>query len=165
MDTKLLVIYLNDHLGGSMGGIELAKRTRANNEGSEFEATLTRLVTEIQEDREILIGMIETLGGRPDPIKRAIAWTVEKVARAKPNGQLTGYSPLSRLVEFEGLMLGISGKLALWRALAAVAPEEFTGIDLPELIARAERQRDDIERSRMDAARIAFGSPGATLAA
>ena len=38
------------------------------------------------------------------------AWTAEELERLKLNGQLAGYSPLSRLVELEGLAVGIEGK-------------------------------------------------------
>ena len=33
--------------------------------------------------------------------KDGAAWVAEKLGRLKTNGQLTGYSPLSRLVELE----------------------------------------------------------------
>jgi hypothetical protein len=161
MDGKHLATYLNDHLGGSTAGLELAKRTRDNNEGTEFEPALARIATEIEEDRDALIAMIQAVGAKPDPIKRAVAWTGEKLARAKPNGALTGYSPLSRLIEFETLMLGVSGKLALWHALADVDPPSLRSFPFDELIERAERQRDELARCRIEAARTALGSPTA----
>jgi hypothetical protein len=37
LDHKLLSIYLNDHLAGSTSGIELAKRSAANNRGTPYE--------------------------------------------------------------------------------------------------------------------------------
>jgi len=156
VDGRHLTTYLNDHLGGSTAGLELAKRTRANNEGTEFEPSLARIASEIEEDREALIAMIQALGARPDPIKRAVGWAGEKLARAKPNGALIGYSPLSRLIEFEGLMLGVSGKLALWRALADAAPPALRSFPYDELIARAEAQRAELERCRIEAARAAL---------
>ena len=48
----------------------------------------------------------------------------EKLGRLKPNGQILGYSPLSRLVELETLALGITGKRSLWEALLGVADED-----------------------------------------
>ena len=156
MDDDHLETYLNDHLGGSTAGLELAKRTVGNNEGTEWEATLRRIGEEIEEDREVLFEMIEAIGGRPDPVKRAVAWAGEKLARVKPNDALTSYSPLSRLIEFESLMLGVSGKLALWRSLAACGRPELSAFGLDDLTARAERQRDDLERLRIEAARAAL---------
>ena len=34
MSKKLLSIYLNDHLAGATGGLELARRARGANEGT-----------------------------------------------------------------------------------------------------------------------------------
>ena len=65
------------------------------------------------------------------------------MGRLKPNGQLTGYSPLSRVVELEGLALGMTGKLALWKALRELVDEEprLDAAELERLRERAERQQ------------------------
>jgi hypothetical protein len=99
---------------------------------------------------------MDRLGIRRDPVKRAAAWGAEKVGRLKLNGQLTGYSPLSRVVELETLSLGVAGKLGLWRALRDVAPGGIPADDLERLIKRAERQRRGLETQRRRAAEIAF---------
>ena len=57
------------------------------------------------------------LGVDEDRVKQAGARVVEKVGRLKLNGQLLGYSSLSRLVELEAMMLGVTGKRGLWLAL------------------------------------------------
>ncbi len=62
---------------------------------------------------------MDHLGVTENRVKMPIAWAAEKVGRLKPNGQLTGYSPLSRLIELEGPRARGDGKLALWRSLAA----------------------------------------------
>jgi hypothetical protein len=62
----------------------------------------------------------------------------------KPNGQLRGYSPLSRVVEFELLLLGITGKLRLWHLLDELVSGD-TSADFAALIARAEDQRGRVE--------------------
>ena len=51
-------------------------------------------------------------------MKPAVAWIAEKAGRLKLNGQIRGYSPLSRLVELEGLEVGVTGKRSLWQALS-----------------------------------------------
>lgn len=157
MDTKLLGIYLNDHFAGSVTGVELAKRARQNNEGTELGEFLDRLVREIEDDRESLSRLMDAHDVTADPVKRTVAWAAEKVGRVKPNGQLGGYSPLSRLIELEGLMLGVSGKLALWRALHAAGVSTPAGVDLEVLAAAAERQRDELDAWRIRAAREALG--------
>ena len=96
-DNKYLTIYLNDHFAGSTIGLELAKRARGSNEGTPLGAFLERLVTEIEEDRETLKRLMDEVGAKRDPLKAGGAWAAEKLGRLKLNGQLTGYSPLSRL--------------------------------------------------------------------
>ena len=155
--SKYLATYLNDHLLGSTLGLELVRRAAGENKGSELGAFLDGLVGEIEEDRDTLLAVIGELGVKPDQLKVAAGWTAEKLGRLKPNGQLLGYSPLSPLVELEGLLIGIQGKLAMWQALADVA--EQLGLDrarFEALAARAERQQADVELHRLDVGRRAL---------
>jgi hypothetical protein len=66
------------------------------------------------------------------------------------------------VIELEALALGVTGKLALWRALEDLADErpDVIGFDLPVLIERAERQRDELEAWRLQAVAEAFAAPG-----
>ena len=61
---------------------------------------------------------MELLEVKPNPIKDAAGWTAEKFGRLKPNNSLLSYSPLSRVIELEGLVIGVTGKLALWEVAA-----------------------------------------------
>jgi hypothetical protein len=155
--SKYLATYLNDHLLGATAGGELVRRAARENEGSELGAFLAQLAVAIDADRDTLQAIMDELGVKIDRAKVAAGWAAEKVGRLKPNAQLRGYSPLSPLVELEGLLVGIQGKLALWRALAEVA--DALGVDrarLQELAARAEGQQADVERHRLDVARRAL---------
>jgi hypothetical protein len=141
-----LAIYLNDHLAGSVVGVELAKRICASNEDDpEMAPELARIASEIEADRETLEGVIERLGVPRDPVKPRAAWLLERVGRLKPNGQLRGYSPLSRLLELEGLAMGITGKLDLWRTLSRLGLKARAGADFEALAERAERQRSAVD--------------------
>jgi hypothetical protein len=157
---NLLAIYLNDHHAGSVAGVELAKRTLNNNRGTEYEAFLARLLSDIQEDQSKLEGIMERSDIPRSPVKPGIAWASEKVGRLKLNGALTGYSPLSRLIELEGLRLGVEGKRCLWRSLRSARPEgaSVTDEELDELIARADAQIEAIEEHRVKAAGVALGA-------
>lgn len=161
-NDKLLRIYLNDHLAASKGGLELCKRALSNNEGTPFSKPLERLASEIEEERRELVGLLDRVGGNPDAVKQGAAWVAEKAGRIKLNGQLTGYSPLSRLVEIEGLAVGIEAKLSMWRALRRLADVDprIPSQVLEGLIESGERQRDDMEKCRLEAADIAFALAG-----
>ena len=157
-DHKLLAIYLNDHYAGSTAGLELARRLRGNNEGTEFEPFLKRLVAEIEEDREALADLMQRVDVSRDRLKVTFGWVAEKAGRLKLNGSLFSYSPLSRMIEFEGLALGVEGKLSLWRALQSTigTDRRVKPVGLPGLIERALAQREELEVHRLRAAELAF---------
>jgi hypothetical protein len=150
---RRLAIYLNDHLAGATAGVELARRVRDSNEDDEeLGAPLAEICAEVEADKETLAGLVQHLEIRRDPIKPIGAWAVEKLGRLKPNGQLTGYSPLSRLVELEMLMIGITGKMGMWRALASTLGPRVGEFDFERLTERGERQRDVVAGLHLEAA-------------
>jgi hypothetical protein len=153
-----LDVYLNDHRAGAVLGTALARRALRSNQGTELGRFLAGLVVEIEADRRSLEQVMSRTGTPRSRVKPALASAAEKVARLKLNGQLTGYSPLSRLLELEGLTVGIAGKRALWQSLAGVAEgdERLAEIDFAALVERAEAQLDGLERQRRDAAARAF---------
>lgn len=154
---QLLGIYLNDHLAGSKAGLELARRARgANEDDGEFGPALAEICVELEAEREVLTTLMEDLDIRRDPLKPAAAWAAEKVGRLKLNGQLTGYSPLSRLVELEGLLIGITGKRQMWTALAQSFGGRRGEIDFEQLAEQAERQRDTVRKLHSKAVALAF---------
>ncbi len=156
--NKLLSIYLNDHLAGSMIGIGLARRASASNSGTPLGEHLETLSAEIESDREALERVMAEIGVRRNRLKATGARVAEKLRRVvKLNGRLTGYSPLSRFLELESLYLGITGKRELWRVLQRSYVGDVPGVDFEELERRAERQAADIEDHRLEAARLAFG--------
>lgn len=163
-DDRLLGIYLNDHYAGFVAARELAKRSIRNNRGTPLGEFLTGLLADIEADGAVLAEVMAAVGTRQDPIKRATAWSAEKVGRLKLNGSLAGYSDLSRLEELEGLSLGVHGKLGLWDTLSLVAGSDrrLAGFEFSSLADRAKRQRAAIERFRLPAAARAFGGEATT---
>jgi len=158
---RRLDIYLNDHLAGSMLGIELAGRALEENRGTPLGHFFEQLKDEIAKDRETLVSIMERLGVDRSLAKPALAWAFEKVGRLKLNGQVRGYSPLSRLIELEGLETGVSGKRSLWQALQSglVEDDRLQGIDFDGLIRRAEEQLSGIHEQRLKCAREALVEP------
>jgi hypothetical protein len=154
LETVRLAIYLNDHLAGATAARELARRSASSNRDSSYGPFLEELTQEIDEDRASLIEIMRALGVKVDHVKVVGGWTAEKLGRFKLNGSLLSYSPLSRLVELEVLGLGVQGKLALWRALELLEPDEprLAATELGLLIARAETQLRELEEQRIAAA-------------
>jgi hypothetical protein len=156
---KYLPIYLNDHYAGSTLGVELAKRAAKNNDGNaEFGPPLATLADEIGDDRDTLKRIMAGLDVSEDRIKASLFWVGEKVGRLKPNGELLQFSPLSRVVEIEGLISGVSGKLSLWRTLMELAEREerLDERELEVLAGRAEDQLLRLHALRGAAGLVAF---------
>jgi hypothetical protein len=60
------------------------------------------------------------------------------------------------VVELEGLVLGITGKLHLWRALEETLGPTYAGESFATLVERAESQRSELEPLRLEAVKEAF---------
>jgi hypothetical protein len=148
---RQLAIYMNDHLAGSTTGVELLRRAVGEYEGTPLGAFLAGLRTEIEQDRETLKALMAANGVERQRVKVAAAWAAEKAGRLKFNGALLRRSPLTPFVELETLAVGIHGKELLWRALREIAPDDATAARLDDLIARARRQHEDVERHRLEA--------------
>ena len=157
MSDRYLAIYLNDHLAGSVAGIELARRAKASNEGTEIGTVLAEVCAEIEADQETLREAMRRLEVSEDRVKPVLGWVGEKLGRLKPNGQLRGYSPLSRVLEIEGLLIGIAGKRMLWRSLERSCESRLPGLDLGALEARAKAQQQRLRACHREAAKVAFG--------
>jgi hypothetical protein len=151
--------WLNDHLAAANAGVELARRTRDENRGTDFEQPLADLAAELEADRDALRAVLRELGLREDRVKQAGVWTAEKVGRLKLNGQWRGgYNPASRMVELDGLAAVVTFNRAAWQGLAALraadgGPAER---DLDELAARAASRLERLDELRARAAPLAF---------
>jgi hypothetical protein len=158
MNRKFLRIYMQDHLAGSTGGLELARRARGANEDTPYGEPLAELADDIEADRRALESLMEELGFGADRAKNIVFWVGEKAGRLKLNGQLTGYSPLSRMIEIEGLITGVNGKRSMWltlRELAETEPE-LDAARLGRLVERADQQLEKLHVLRSRAGREAF---------
>ncbi len=154
--SEMLRTYLQDHHAGATAGLELARRAAASNSDSEYGPELERIASEIDADRAALERAMERLGVKPSAVKDAAGWMAEKLGRLKPNNSLLSYSPLSRVVELEGLVIGVTAKLAVWEAMRTAVGERLDGIEFAELAERAGDQRGRLETLRRRAAAEAF---------
>ncbi len=160
MPGRFLPIYLNDHFAGSVVGVQLARRAAASNEGTEAGRTLAEICAEIEADQATLRQLMDRLGVGVSRVKPAAAWLGERLGRLKLNGRLRGYSPLSRLVELEGLCAGVAGKEMLWKALGRALGDHLQGFDFDALAVRAVAQREWLEAHRLEAAASALATAG-----
>jgi hypothetical protein len=153
LSRDLLPIYLNDHLAGATVGCELARRAAGSNKGTKLGDFLTEFAAEVEAHRAQLEDVMMRLGIRRDEFKVAAGWVGEKLGRLKLNGRLFEYSPLSRVVELESLIIASQGRESLWRALAVLAPDEprIVDIDFVTLVADAETSIRALEEHHVTA--------------
>jgi hypothetical protein len=157
--VKELDSYLNDHLAGSVGAIELIGHWAKLCRGKPLGAFFDGLEAEISADQETLRDLMRCLGVEESKMRQASAWAVEKLGRARI--VIAGEEPdsLGLVLALEGLIMGITGKQLLWRALAAANLPKTEGFDFKELQRRAEEQIERTGAERIRAARRAFADP------
>jgi hypothetical protein len=153
-----LTIYLNDHLAGSVGALELIDHLIKQFAGKPLGHFLTRLRADIESDQKALSDLIDKLGAKESSMRKAGGWLMEKLGRAKIGVTDVKIEDGGLLQALEALVLGISGKQLLWRALAAVAQTSpnLKGTDFGRLEERAIEQIERVETERLRVAREAF---------
>lgn len=158
MSTKTLSTYLNDHLAGSVAALELLDHLAEIHSDPDRKRFFIGLRAEVEEDQRVLQQLLETVGGKESPVRKAAAWLAEKVGQVKLRLDDLGDGQLQVFEAIETLGLGIQGKLALWRALAVAADRvpQLQGFDFVRLEQRAIQQHQRVETQRLQTARIAL---------
>jgi hypothetical protein len=146
--------YLNDHLMGAAGALDMVDQARSKAEGTPLAEFLDWLRREIEADRDELAGIVRRLDLGESRLKQAVGSLAEKASRVK----LGGDSELSLFLQLESLELGILGKRALWLGLGrlAAADPELAGTDYERLVRRATDQAEAVERRRQELVPAAF---------
>ena len=156
MSERPLAIYLKDHHAAGSAGRRLAVRAAENvTLDVEGRDELPRVAKEIEADLERLEAIMRSEGIAPSAVKDKLAVVLEGLGRLKLNGRVRGRSRLSDVIELETLLIGITGKAALWRTLGQALPGAEHDFD--SLVERAQAQRDAVSRCRDSAALNAFG--------
>jgi hypothetical protein len=156
---ELLETYIQDHRAAATGGIELVERMYRENRDNDLGNEMRRILTELEEERDTIDRIMETMQIRHSATKQAAQWFGEKFARLKPNNQLTGYSPLSRVLELEALTAGVMARQGLWRALQVAVQyyPELEKFDLERYEKRTHEQLDRLTRLHERFSEPAFG--------
>lgn len=158
--ARLLATYLDDHWAASAGGLRLARRSLRSNRNTRWSWRLEWLAREIETDERTLALVRQELGADGGSVKRTAAVVGEVLGRFKPNGRLFAYSPLSRVLELEALIAGVSAKRSLWVSLHEAefdTPGSLAGVDFGALTGRADEQLELLTSMHREAASVAFG--------
>ena len=153
---KNLDSYLNDHLAGSVGVLELIAHCGQLYKGKRLGAFFTELETQIGADQDLLRDLITRLGVEESKVRQAGAWAGEKFGRAVLS--IAGNEPhgLGLLLTLEGLIMGITGKGLLWRALSAANLPKLEVFNFNKLRRRAEEQMKRAQAEQIRSARRAL---------
>ena len=153
-----LANYLNDHLAGSVGALELLDRLIDAYRGKPLKNFCQNLRRDIHQDQEELKELIQKLGVEESAMRKAGAWVAEKLSRAKIDLDESAEGKMGLLLALEALVLGITGKRSLWRALQAASRgiPQLGRLDYAGLEKRAIEQCERVEAKRLEIARTAF---------
>lgn len=154
--SDALSIYLNDHLAGAMIARQLLDVMQKQNEDEHFRLFAKNLLPQIEQDDQTLRSIIDKIHSSPSTIKQAGGRLLEKGARAK-----LGHARSTTFELFESLellLLGIQGKVLLWKALRNIATrdDQLRPYDFEELIRRALKQCEEVESERIALAPVVF---------
>ena len=153
-----LTDYLNDHLAGAVGALELLDRLVETYKGKPLEKFFRDLRTDIEHDQGQLKELIQKLGAEESAVRKAGAWIAEKLSRPKIDLDEGSKNDLGLFLALEALVLGITGKRSLWRALqsASRTVPELARLDYSGLENRAIDQCERVEARRLEIARSVF---------
>jgi hypothetical protein len=154
MSASNLASYLNDHLAGSVAGLELVRHLIAVSSDPELHRFFDQLRLDLEADQDALERILKQAGVSESGFRQAAAWLLDKAGWTKM--KLAGTEPtgLGMLQALEALLLGISGKRALWRALSVSGlPGPFA-----ELERRADEQIAEVEARRLTTAKASLAS-------
>ena len=153
---KDLDSYLNDHLAGSISALELIAHWAEVHKGESLGSFFVEIGREIKADQDKLREVMRSLGVEESTMRKAGAWAAEKVGRARLMIAGDESGSLGLLLTLEGLVMGVTGKKMLWRALEAAKLPQLNSYDLERLQRRAEQQVERIEAERISAIRQTF---------
>jgi hypothetical protein len=150
--------YLNDHLAGSVGALELLDRLIENYADKPLEKFFRELRDEIQHEQEQLRELMQKLGVAESAVRKAGAWVAEKLSRPKIDLEKESRDEIGLFLALEALVLGITGKRSLWRALHAACRTvpELARLDYSGLEKSAIDQCEKVEARRLEIARTVF---------
>jgi len=153
---KELDSYLNDHLAGSVGALELIGHCAHLYKGKSLGVFFADMKAQIGADQETLRNLMHRLGIEESKARQAGAWAGEKVSRALFTLAGNKSDGVGVLLVLEALVMGVSAKRLLWRALSAANLPRLNDIDFEQLQRRAKEQIKRVQAEQLRSARRAL---------
>lgn len=153
------VTYLHDHLAGARFAIEILEDLGKQAADEPAAMLARRLLPQVEADRAVLEALAKRCGDGGSALKEASAWIAQKASRLKL--RLGADAEFAAFEAVEILSLGVQGKASLWRAIAELpaTDERRRGLDFTRLIEQALNQFEEIEKVRLELAKVVFNRP------
>jgi len=150
--------YINDHLAGSAGAVDLIAAIGSANDDPTHQAFFAELGSKVEEDRTILKDLLKRVGTTDSKALQMTGTLTAKASRLKLMWEGLEPGKLGMLEALEILCLGIQGKRLLWRVLSEIAPfaPAWSDVDFEALEQEAVQQRNAVETYRLRAGVAAF---------
>ncbi|MEP7065543.1 MAG: hypothetical protein ABI889_05885, partial [Gemmatimonadota bacterium] len=157
MSRTHLAVYLKDHLAGSQAGLEILEHIEASHGNGSVGDITRRLRAEITGEREVLQQLLNRLDASTSTPRQIVGWLSEKAVELKLYADDPGDGALRLFEAVEAIKLGVHGKLGLWKALEANAPNVpvLATVDYQPLIRQAEMQEELLELLRLESSKVA----------
>ena len=153
---KELDSYLNDHLAGSVSALEVIAHWVHVHKGKPLGDFFAAREREIKADQDVLRSVMSSLSVEESKVRQVSAWAAEKLGRARLIVAGDEAGSLGLVLTLEGIIMGVTGKKLMWRALDAANLPQLSGYDFEELQRRAEQQIQPLEAERLRAVSEVF---------
>jgi len=121
-EPRLLGVYLNDHLAGSVGGSERFERLADVLRSTPVGPLVAEVAQQVAQEREELRDVVERQDlTHQNPVKQVLVLVGERVARLKAVRGRLRRSAMDTLLEVELMRSALVGKLGVWETLHDVA--------------------------------------------
>lgn len=137
-------IYVNDHLAMVAGELDLAQRISRHAKDQALRDFLAEYVSVVRTQQNAMRQILKSRKGREGFLKATLVRGMEKLGRFKPNGHLLTESPLTKVVELEGLMLAADARGLFWGTVRSLRLN-VNGFDPREMRSTTEEQRSGLD--------------------
>ncbi|WCO65003.1 hypothetical protein PO878_10885 [Iamia majanohamensis] len=150
--------HLATHQAGAALAMSTAQRARAAEEGTDLGRALATFLDELEDERDTLRRAQRALDLEPAGVVGVVRTATDGARRLLHLATTARRTPLTRVLELEVLVTGVTGKMRVWEVLGELADQEpdLPDVDWEALVVRARGQREVLLAHHRQAAREAF---------
>ncbi len=155
-DDDALATYLNDHLAGSVAALQLMGRICEQHTDCNLGRLMAELRADVEAEQVHLRELLAAMDKSESQVAQTIAWVGERLTRLKLGTGEHDDSGLMLFEALEALLLGFTGRRALWCMLHDLRDQMPLPLDFDALAARASDHITRLEVLRLSTGRLAL---------